>query len=138
MKIATWFHQIAIVGLLVLQVSSAWATPKPSVIVVVNRADWCSVCKANGERAGKVVAKAAADGSLQVVLNDLTSETTAKQSASAIKAAGLSDAMSVHTATGVMYLFDARTKKAVAQITVANTDEEIAAAIALAKRSTAH
>lgn len=108
---------------------------KPKLIAVVNRADWCSVCKTHGERAGKkVLMGAASDGSISVVMNDVTSEATAKHSAGELKTAGLDKAMEPFSATGVLYLFDAKTKRPLRQVTVANTDQEIQMTIDLAKK----
>lgn len=107
---------------------------KPKIIAVVNRADWCSVCKNHGERAGKVLMGAVAEGSISVVMNDLTDELTAKHSAGELKAAGLEKAMAPFSATGVLYLFDAKTKRVLRQVTVANTDQEILLTIDLAKK----
>ena len=124
-------------GLVASVTSSAHADPRPTVIIVANRADWCSVCKTHGERAGKAVMAANTDGALRIVVNDLTSEATAKQSAAALDAAGVRRAMAPYTATGVLYFFDAKTRRSLGQVTVANTDAEIAAAITMAKNAAA-
>lgn len=101
----------------------AHAGAAPRVIVVVNRADWCSVCKANGERAAKAVM--AGGAALQIVINDRTSDETTRTSSAALKAVGLDRAMAPHTATGVLTYFDARTRRQLRQITVAASDDEL-------------
>ena len=116
----------------------AYADAAPKVIVVVNRADWCSVCKAHGERAAKAVMTASAGTALQIVINDVTSDDTARTSAAALKAIGLDKAMAQHTATGVLTYFDARTKRQLRQITVANSDDELKQVTLLALKEASH
>jgi len=110
------------------------AGPEQKVIAVVNRADWCSVCQANHARAGQALGEAAADGSVKILVNDLTNEETTKKSAERLKAAGLDKSMAPYLASGVITFFDAKTKKVLSQITVANADPEIKMASDLAKK----
>lgn len=124
-----------VLALLASVASPASADTKPRVIAVINRADWCSSCKANGPRVAKAVMAASADGSLAIVMNDLTSDKTAKTSGTALKAAGVDAAMVPYTATGVLYLFDAATKHVLKQVTVANSNAEILMAIDAAKKA---
>jgi len=138
MNASRWTHVLVVLGLMYSFASPARADSKPTVIAVINRAEWCSVCKTHGERAGKAIMAANADGALQLVVNDMTSDATTKQSAVALKAVGLDRAMALYTATGVLYLFDAATKRPLAQVTVANTDQEIKMAIDLARKAAAH
>ena len=51
----------------------------PKVIAVVNRANWCGVCKANGARFGAVLMPYAEKG-VNIYMNDLTNETTKAES----------------------------------------------------------
>jgi len=83
------------------------------------------------------VMTANADGALLLVVNDLTSEATAKQSSIALKAAGVDHAMAPYVATGVLYFFDAATFKPIGQITVAHSDAEIKMVIDAAKHKAA-
>jgi len=127
--------RMVVTVLLSLAISAlAWADPTPKVLVVVNRADWCSVCKANGERAAKAFAQANSDGALRLIVNDLTSEETLKKSSAGLKAVGLEKTMANYTATGVLYFFDAKTRKPLRQITVANSDQEIMMVAEAAKK----
>lgn len=109
------------------------AGPSPAVIAVVTRADWCSVCKTHGARAGKVIM--AAGGGLRIVINDVTSDTTRAAGAAALAAAGLTRAMAPYTTTGVIHLFDAATKRRLGQVSIAAADPAIAAAIAGARQA---
>ena len=103
----------------------AFAQTAPKIIAVVNQADWCSVCKANGQRAMGAFMENNKEGTISLVVNDVTSEETKKKSAAGLSTNGLSDAMKNYQATGVVYFFDAKTKKPITQVTVANSNEEI-------------
>ena len=138
MNASRWTHVLIVLSLMWSLASPVSADSKPMVIAVINRADWCSVCKAHGERAGKAIMAANADGALQLVVNDMTSDATVKRSAVALQAAGVDHAMAPYTATGVLYLFDAATRRPLAQVTVANTDQEIKMAIDLARKAASH
>lgn len=138
MKAIHLIRSFVVLGLMLAFASISLANPKAKVIGVVNRAEWCSVCKANAERAGKVIMEAAADGTLQVVVNDITNDETTKASATVLKAAGVDRAMAPYMATGVLYLFDAATKKPLRQVTVANADAEIKQVLELAKKAAGH
>ena len=104
----------------------AFAQTAPKIIAVVNQADWCSVCKANGQRAMGAFMENNKEGTISLVVNDVTSAETKKKSAAELSSNGLSDAMKNYQATGVVYFFDAKTKKPITQVTVANSNEEIA------------
>lgn len=138
MKISRWSQLVLMFGLVAALAHGARADTHANVIAVVNRAAWCSVCKANGERAGKVLMAAAHDGTLVVVVNDLTDDKTTRASADMLKAAGVDKAMAPYMAVGVVYLFDATSKRALRQITIANTDQEISMAIAVARKEASH
>ena len=125
---------ISLVFGLVSAPHTAAAEPAARVVVVVNRAEWCSVCKTNGPRVASLLMKASRDGGIAMLVNDVTDEQTAKKSRIALKAAGLDNAVGPASATGVLYLFDAKTRRPLHQVTVANTDREIEMTIELAKK----
>ena len=104
----------------------AFAQTEPKIIAVVNQADWCSVCKANGQRAMGVFMENNRDGTIALVVNDVTNAETKKRSALGLSNIGLNDAMTHYQATGVVYFFDAKTRKPITQITIANSNDEIA------------
>jgi thiol:disulfide interchange protein len=113
----------------------AFAQSAPKVIAVVNQADWCSVCKANGQRALGAFMENNKDGEISLVVNDVTDAETKKKSAFELKKLGITKAMKDYEATGVIYFFDAKTKKPITQITVANSDKEIAYVIGKVKKA---
>ncbi len=47
----------------------------PKLIVVVNKANWCVICKANGQRFGAALMSYAAQG-LNIYMNDLSTDST--------------------------------------------------------------
>ena len=104
----------------------AFAQTAPKIIAVVNQADWCSVCKANGQRAMGAFMENNKEGTISLVVNDVSSAETTKKSAAGLSTNGLTEAMKNYKATGVVYFFDAKTKKPITQVTVANSNEEIA------------
>jgi len=124
---------ISAVLFLALSVSvSAQADAK--VIAVVNKADWCSVCKANGDRAMAALMSNNKDMAVLFIGNNLTDENTKKKSAEELKKYGLDKEMEKHTGTGVAYFFDAKTKKLVSEISVAEPDNKLAEALVNAKK----
>lgn len=56
----------------------------PKVIAVVNNAQWCNVCKANGERFGNNISTYTTKG-LSIVMNDLTNDSTISISKNVLK-----------------------------------------------------
>lgn len=119
---------------LILFVSvSAFAQSNSKVIAVVNHADWCSACKNNGERAQAVFKANNADGTIQFVVNNLTNDETKAQSAETLKKLGLGKAMAEYKGTGVVYFFDANSKKLINNVSVAKSDQKIAQALSTAK-----
>lgn len=121
----------------VLSSSSVFAqsSTNTKIIAVLNKADWCSVCKSNGERAMGVLMENNKEGIIQFVMNDMTNAETIKKSQTELDKAGISKAMKNYNATGVVYFFDATSKAPLTQVTVANSNEELAYVIAEVKKS---
>lgn len=115
---------ILIVLMMVLG-ASIFSQNNAKVIVVVNKADWCSICRANGQRAMETFMGNNTDQNFQLVIHDVTTEESKKQSNVELTQLGLSKIINDHNGTGIFYFFDAKSKKILAQISVANTNEEI-------------
>jgi len=115
------------------------------VIAVVNRANWCSVCKANGERFGNNMMPYAAKG-LAIVINDLTDETTIAKSKADLKKSslykliyetnrkgvgrlmqvcGILHGKNKNMATGIVTFIDAKTLKVLSETSIATADAEM-------------
>jgi hypothetical protein len=125
------------------------ATVETKVIAVVNRANWCGVCKANGERFCNNIAPYTAKG-VAIVLNDLTDETTAAKSKNDLEksdlykqiyktnrkgvgrmmqACGLVHGKNKIMASGIVTFIDAKTLKVLSETSIAIPDAEMKAVI---------
>ena len=76
---------LAAMALTLLTTVSAFAQSGPSVLAVINKADWCPVCKANGPRAMADFMKFNKDGNIKFISNNLTNDQTKVQSAVELK-----------------------------------------------------
>jgi len=113
---------------------NAFAQSSPKIIAVINKANWCSVCKANEERAMAAFNENNKDGAYQFVVNDLSNAETAKKSAGKINQLGLTKLMEPYQATGIVCLFDAKTKKPINQLLMSLSSEDIGRAMAMLKK----
>jgi hypothetical protein len=97
----------------------------PKVYAVINRADWCPVCQANGARVMSEVIPAFKNNRVKFIANDLTNQQTIGTSIATLKKNHVYDAVKEAKSTGVILLVNAKTKKVVKQISVAETSAEI-------------
>jgi hypothetical protein len=96
------------------------------LIVLVNTAKWCPVCKANGPRVEKnVLSKYRENKDYQIMINDLSNKDTKKASEQEYVAAGIQEVAKSNKGTGVIYFIDYKSKRLISMISVAKTDEEI-------------
>jgi len=121
---------------LVLLVSvSAMAQSNAKVIAVINKADWCPTCQKNGERAMSAFMTNNKDMSIQFIANDMTDDNTKKKSAAELKKLGLDKQVAENCKmTGIAYFFNSDTKVLISQVSVAETDQVLAAALLTAKK----
>lgn len=103
------------------------------VIAIVNKADWCSICKAYAGRTVATFTENNTDSYFQFIVNDITTEETKKASKPAITKVGLDKTLDGSLAAGVLSFYDVKTKKLLAQVTVANTPEEVAATMKMVR-----
>ena len=130
--------------------SDAQSTPDATkVIAVVNRANWCGVCKANGERFGNTIMPYTTKG-LAIVMNDLTDETTIAKSKADLEksslyktiyktnrkgvgrmmqACGLTHGKNKTMASGIVTFIDAKTLNVLSETSIAISDAEMKATI---------
>jgi hypothetical protein len=120
-------------------------TQEKKIIAVVNRANWCGVCKANGERFGNTIMPYATKG-LVIIMNDLTDETTIAKSKTELEKSsiykqvyktnrkGLGKMMQVcgivhgknkSMASGIVTFIDIKTLKVISETSIAITDAEM-------------
>jgi thiol:disulfide interchange protein len=104
---------------------AATAQTEPKVIALVTKANWCSICKANGERIIGNFTKNNEDNFFSLVANDVTDKSTKKTSLPSLKKVGVDKIANSHPGTGVITFIDAKSKKILMQLTVANTDDEL-------------
>ncbi|RUT72429.1 hypothetical protein D0817_02145 [Flavobacterium cupreum] len=109
--------------------TGAYAQNSAKIIAVVKTASWCSVCKANETRAMEALKENNKDGAYQFVINNVTSPETAKPSVAEIEKLGLTKMMEPYMATGVVYLFDAKTKKPINQLVMSLSSEDLGRAM---------
>lgn len=96
------------------------------VIVMVNTATWCPVCKANGSRVKQnVISKYLNNNKCEIVVNDLSDEDTKATSSEKCNKAGILNVANNNKSTGIIYFINSITKEVIAQISVSKTDEEI-------------
>jgi hypothetical protein len=122
----------------------------PKLIAVVNRANWCAICKENGQRFAELLMPYTAQG-VNVYVNDLTNDTTKAASKSELqkvnvyeavtttprkgmghllKSCGLAKDKKLATeATGIVTFINPKTHKQLKQLSITNSDEEMKATI---------
>lgn len=122
-------------------------TVETKVIAVVNRANWCGVCKANGERFSNNIMPYITKG-VAIVINDLTNETTMAKSKNNLEKSalykqiyktnrkgvgrmmqvcGLVHSKNKTVASGIVTFIDAKTLKVLRETSIAITDAEMKA-----------
>lgn len=112
-------------ALLITASLASFSQTKSKVVALVTKADWCSICVANGGRTVANFTKNNSDGFFNLVANDVTDAKTKTASLPSLKNAGVDKIAGNYPATGVITFIDAKTKKVLMQLTVANTDDEL-------------
>ena len=95
------------------------------VIAVINKADWCHVCQANGEKIMKEVIPVFNESSVQFLMNDLTSDATKADSKMGLDKIKVYEAVKKIKETGLLLLIDAETGKLLEKISVAEPVEKL-------------
>jgi len=117
---------VAIVGSSVFFSANAQSkTAAPKVYAVINKANWCPACQANGERMMKEVIPACKNLKVKFVANDLTDATSISRSTTELQKNNIYNSVKETKSTGVILLVDAKTKKVIRQISVTRPSEEI-------------
>ncbi len=117
---------IAVIGSSVLFSAKAQTkAASPKVYAVINKADWCPACQANGGKVMNEVIPACMNLKVKFVPNDLTNDQTIATSAAELKKVKVYNAVKDTKSTGLILLVDAKTKKVIKQISVTKPAEEI-------------
>lgn len=96
------------------------------VIVLLNKANWCSVCQANGPRVEKdLMPMLMQNKQVQLVVNDLSDKSTKASSQMMLEKAGLASFGKKNNGTGMMYFIDAKSKKLISSIMLSKSNDEI-------------
>jgi hypothetical protein len=93
------------------------------VIAVVNKADWCHVCQANGGKVMKEVMPVFENSAVAFVMNDLTNDNTMEKSKMELKEKNILKAVKKETATGLILIVNAGNGKLIEKISVAEPAE---------------
>ncbi len=118
----------------------------PKLIAVVNKANWCGVCKANAERFTKVLLPYSSKG-VNIFLNDLTNETTKEASKQELEKANVyvavntiprkgmgkalkachmvKDKKQTQDIAGIVTFIDPGSHKQLKQVSISMSDEEM-------------
>ena len=106
------FAFIAILGSSVFFSANAQSkSTTPKVYAVINRADWCPACQANGAKVINEVMPACKNLNVKFVANDLTNEQTIARSTAELKKKKVFNAVKETKSTGMILLVDTKTKK---------------------------
>ncbi len=96
------------------------------VIALVNKASWCHVCKENGPRFEKdILPMAKENKNVEIVMNDLSDDKTKAASLPMLQRAGIEALAKKNSGTGMLYLIDAKSKKLIAEVSLAESNEKI-------------
>lgn len=106
-----------------LNAQSKSSTPK--IYAVINRADWCPACQANGTRVMNEVLPGCNKLSVKFIANDLTNEQTIAKSSEDLKKLNVYNSVKETKKTGFILLVDAISKKVVKEISVTLPTSEI-------------
>jgi len=106
-------------------VLSSFSNLNAQVVAVVNQADWCPTCKANGPRVSKEVLTTFGSDQITLIENDLSNKKTKEESKLKLAAIGLAEQLKGNKTTGIIILFDPKTKKEIGRISVAKSNDEI-------------
>lgn len=99
---------------------------KPKVIVLLNRASWCPICQANGMRfQSDIMPMAMKNPELKLVMDDLSDKKTKAASLTMLGKAGVGAFARRNTITGELYFLNARSKRLISKISIAEPDQKI-------------
>ncbi len=98
----------------------------PKMLVVLNKADWCHVCKENGARVTKDIAPMIEKNqNVKLLINDLSNKKTKMSSNKVLDEYGLNDFTKDNKGTGVMYFVNPKNHKVLGSTSVAEPNDKI-------------
>lgn len=114
-----------IVTLFVIFIHAVQAQSDKKMVIVVNKADWCHVCQANGEKVMKEVIPVFENTNISFVMNDLTDKTSKKNSRASLKEMKVYQAVKMEEQTGLLLLVDPASGKTVEKISVSEPADKL-------------
>lgn len=119
------FKQVSLFVTALMLTAVLNAQTNTKVVAVINRADWCHVCQANGEKMMKEVMPVFENSGIRFIMNDLTNDATTEKSKELLKESKVYEAVKSNTYTGLVLLVDAETGKLTGKISVAEPAQKI-------------
>ncbi len=120
------FAFIAILGSSIsLSANAQSKSATPKVYAVINKAEWCPVCQANGAKVMNEVMPACKNLNVKFVAHDFTNEQTIAKSEGELKKINVLNSIKDSKATGIIFLVDSKTKKIIKTLSVTSSAEEI-------------
>lgn len=99
---------------------------EPSLIIIVNTADWCPTCQKHGPRVEEeLLSEIMKDPQYLVVINDLTDEATKSKGQTELSALGLGNFNAENNGTGRIYFVDPKSKELIDRVSVSKDSEKI-------------
>ena len=105
------------------------------VIAVLNKADWCPVCRTHDKRAIPALMENNKDGAIKFIVYDQTDDQTTEKTAKDLKTAGLEHTIEKHDGAGMVSFFNYKSKEFISQISFAESNDKLTEALNLAKKS---
>ncbi|HMQ80458.1 MAG TPA: hypothetical protein PKE39_11930 [Ignavibacteria bacterium] len=99
-----------------------------NVIAVINKANWCNVCKTNGEKV-TMLTQDYMDKNIKFLMNDLTDDATKKESQTLLETNGVNGFLVGVDMTGIITIIDLKQNKIIETISVSKDTAELKNAI---------
>lgn len=110
---------------LIISLSNISFSQSHDVYIVINEADWCKYCKANGERIHTLIDEYALGKKVLVVSNDVTDEESKKKTEPKLEEIGVNSYMKNHKEAAVVFVFDANTKEILDKFSLKSNNEKV-------------
>ena len=99
---------------------------QPKVIALLTKASWCPVCQENGPRFMKdVMPMVMKNKDVKMVMNDVSNDETKASAKPMLEKAGIYNFAQENPGTGMLYFIDAKTKKLVSKVSLAEPNDVI-------------
>lgn len=99
---------------------------QPKVIALMTKASWCPICQANGPRFMKdVMPMVMKNKEVQMVMNDVSNDETKATAKPMLEKAGIYGFAEKNPGTGMLYFINAKTKKLISKVSLAQSNMEI-------------